>query len=508
MNIRILSNKLLFVILTLWSINTQAQVTIGSTLKPRTGALLDLKEFDNGITSSLRGLGLPRVSLDSLVITGANTNMATTIKNSDGVWDKDEHIGLVVFNTNESNSCNGGVEMGLYVWGGEKWEALMSNESTRPPLGTGTDQYDGANTYIVLRNETITIPVKRAFQIWNEYGNGSNNTATGHVLPVPTTYFTNYTNGTLTAEVIWQEAFDASESNVLASTAIAINRSTPIEESSFSITAGSKSGNALVALKLNGIVMWQWQIWVPANDPTLNAYGYKTDGSSYWFMDRYLGAVSSEKKQWDGNMDGTGGTSSNRNAHGLYYQWGRPTPIKKFGATISTHVPTNVEKDNLLKAIQSPAFIISDSISIGNTTSQDWYSNTNQWTIRWGDGTSNETGNKTPFDPCPKGWRIPGRKSSQPPWLCLDLSNKSYSAAYSGYNFTDPGRTLGYYPIAGYRARSSGLLYDVGNIGSIWSSTPAGNGGSQRILFDKNSITPASRHYRANGLSVRCVQDN
>lgn len=498
-----LKNGVVFFALIFSSISIlQAQVTIGSNIIPNEGALLDLKENNNDIQNSERGLGLPRAILNSLTISDGSNNLATTVKDSDASnsWDKDLHIGLVLFNVNESYSCSGGPDRGLYVWNGEIWEDIYSDKPIRPTLTLGTDQYDGANTYIALRNSSVTIPIKRAYQIWNEFGNGSNNTATGHVLPLATSHFAGYPNGTLSVEVLWQEASDASTNGVLASTSASINIATPIEESTFTFNTGSKSGNALVALKLGGKVLWQWQIWVPQNDPTATAYGYNTGTHVYWYMDRYLGALSTEKQKWNGNPE-------ERNAHGLYYQWGRPTPFQKFGDGIPFVHAAAGEAANLQTALLTPSFIQSDNTSVGNTATQDWYSNSDIWHTRWGDGTNNDTGTKTAFDPCPQGWRVPARKGNQPPWRCLNESNARYSDSYSGYDFNELGRILGYYPLGGYRVRSSAYIYDLGVLGTVWSATPTTTEESQRLLLAQGTIYPASSHFRANGLSVRCVQD-
>lgn len=507
--------------------NLKGQVTIGSTLKPKDGALLDLKENDNVGANSNRGLVYPRVILDSLTITGGNTNLAKTVRNADGVWDKQEHIGLMLYNTHESDACAGGTDSGLYVWDGEQWVDLWNNKPVRPRLSAGTDQYEGANTYIVMKGKSVSIPVKRAFQIWNEYGDGTMNEATGHVLPIPTSHFTNYTGGTLSVDVVWQESFDATSSDVLVSASMNSPTATPIENNSFTVVAGTKEGNALVALKIDGVVIWQWQIWVPADNPTATAYGYNTGSDVYWFMDRYLGAINTEKQKWTGIGNGTGGAATLRNSHGLYYQWGRPTPFKKFGETTSAldAVPTNVP-GNFLTAISTHLFIRSSNgensdTPRGNTNSVDWYSDTSQhWGTRWGDGTTNDTGTKTAFDPCPAGWRIPAWKNNTSPWNCLAKSDKKLDfATYSGYDFTELGRILGYYPASGYRARSTGYLYDIGNNATIWTATPSAPGvsneGGRRLYFNAPNPNPAtaaifpeSNHRMANALSVRCVQDN
>lgn len=101
-----------------------AQVTIGSTEVPVAGALLDLKSA--GVTS--KGLGMPRVILNSLTITDEAdpTNLAPTVAGSEAeTWDKDEHIGLLVYHAGEYDECDPySIRQGMYVWTGNEWQFI------------------------------------------------------------------------------------------------------------------------------------------------------------------------------------------------------------------------------------------------------------------------------------------------------------------------------------------------------------------------------------------------
>lgn len=116
----------IFLLLMLTS-NIFAQVTIGSTIPPLKGALLDLKDGtvdpnNLGVTAS-RGLGLPRVALQA--ISGDLGKSLDSSVNIEGNLDKDEHIGLVVYNTNKDESSEATrLCPGIHVWNGEKWESL------------------------------------------------------------------------------------------------------------------------------------------------------------------------------------------------------------------------------------------------------------------------------------------------------------------------------------------------------------------------------------------------
>ncbi|MDE5945630.1 MAG: hypothetical protein K2G93_08650 [Rikenella sp.] len=58
----------------------------------------------------------------------------------------------------------------------------------------------------------------------------------------------------------------------------------------------------------------------------------------------------------------------------------------------------------------------------------------------------------------------------------------------------------------GYRGRSDGLLYNVGNAGYNWASTVAGSNAYYLDLLP-DRIYPNYYSGRANGLQTRCLQE-
>ncbi|WP_163355077.1 S8 family serine peptidase [Dysgonomonas sp. 25] len=115
----LLSSLALSVLLLLAGGNLQAQVTIGSTTPPVSGALLDLK-MDGATT---KGLGLPRVSLQK---TTTLKPCAEETYGTNGI----DHTGLVVYNVAKAND----VCPGLYVWSGTEWNRLYGSCSARMQL--------------------------------------------------------------------------------------------------------------------------------------------------------------------------------------------------------------------------------------------------------------------------------------------------------------------------------------------------------------------------------------
>lgn len=92
-----------------------AQVTIGSGLKPKDGAILDLKQEHkpDGSANSKKGLGMPRVALLALdqLEPCAETNVANM----------KAHVGLMVYNTNDNTSTIATLREGMYLWDGQNW---------------------------------------------------------------------------------------------------------------------------------------------------------------------------------------------------------------------------------------------------------------------------------------------------------------------------------------------------------------------------------------------------
>lgn len=110
------------------------QVTIGSKNEPNVGALMDLKERqptanDPDQTTSNRGLGLPRVPLTSLNELKPMYSYVG-VANTPSVTDKDAHMGLMVYNTNESLCLAVPILKGLYIWDGSNWQMLTSGVSS------------------------------------------------------------------------------------------------------------------------------------------------------------------------------------------------------------------------------------------------------------------------------------------------------------------------------------------------------------------------------------------
>lgn len=114
------------------SLETSAQVTIGSSVKPNEGTILDLKQHaptSDNVTSSI-GLALPRVELTDLKnlypMLEESPGSGIPASNYQGASKAEEdlkHAGLLIYNLDQCHGIAGGV----YIWSGAKWIPLSEN---------------------------------------------------------------------------------------------------------------------------------------------------------------------------------------------------------------------------------------------------------------------------------------------------------------------------------------------------------------------------------------------
>ena len=245
-----------------------------------------------------------------------------------------------------------------------------------------------------------------------------------------------------------------------------------------------KEGNAVIAAKdVEGNVLWSWHIWmtdVPEGQEYYNDAGV--------MMDRNLGATSS--------VPGDVG------ALGLMYQWGRKDPFlgsasitgSKEAASTGTWSIVSGSSASMYDAEANPMTFYTD-LSLPN---ESWKSQ------------------KTVYDPCPAGWRVPDggdagvwAKALGSPLSFTDVS--LYDSTNKGMNFSGrfgSASTI-WYPGSGYCASNSGGLGNVGNYGSCWScSSYEFNNYACHMNFSiYDSVFPSRSDNRAYGYPVRCLQE-
>lgn len=263
----------------------------------------------------------------------------------------------------------------------------------------------------------------------------------------------------------------------------------------FSTNSSFKEGNAVIAAKDgSGNILWSWHIWL-TDQPQGQTY-YNNAGV---MMDRNLGATSA--------------TPGDVGALGLFYQWGRKDPF--LGSS-------DIHDEVLAKSTISWPSTVSSSSSTGTidyavkhpTTFITYNSNNYDWYYT-GSSSTDDTrwqSQKTIYDPCPAGWRVPDGGSNGV-WAKAVGSSSSFSYNYNstneGMNFSGKfgSATTIWYPASGYLGRSDGALNYVGNYGRYWSVTPSGSNAYYLLLYYGGGVGPDGYFIRSCGQSVRCLQE-
>lgn len=364
------------------------------------------------------------------------------------------------------------------------------------------------NCYIVKPSGTVRVPVVKANQT-NELG-----------IQIP-----DVTDGSWYPEIVWQ-----TETDLIT---VAAEGSTM---SYFKVTAGTKKGNALVAVKNSaGTILWTWHIWVmdidvedPANQETMN---------NNVCMNLNLGAVAKAT-----------GTAANDNyiiTGGLLYQWGRKDPFQGTNV-ISNANPTPYPLYNGAGAQYTPPSYTTSPISISGATKvasndpylykaavgtapigswnqleysvrypmlylSNWTGSTSKGSADILDGADSWGGEygqaKSPYDPCPAGWRVPSAKrfstTATGYWLAAYTTSLSSTAANgntgvfnSSYVYTATGRR-----------QNDGTFISVGLYGYYWFATRYSATTAQISYLVPTTPSVLNTDSFFLGENIRCVKN-
>ena len=268
-------------------------------------------------------------------------------------------------------------------------------------------------------------------------------------------------------------------------------------EITFQTADSFKEGNAVIAAKdASGNILWSWHIWL-TDEPEGQVY----NNNAGTMMDRNLGAISA--------------TPGDVGALGLLYQWGRKDPflgsssissntLAKSTGTWPSTVSSDVSNGTIEYATANPTTFIT-----WNESNYDWYYTGDSSTdnTRWTESSSE----KTIYDPCPAGWRVPDGGEDGIWSKTLGSSSQfdnTFSSTDKGMNFSGmlgSASTI-WYPASGRRTDAAGILDVVGSYGYCWSASPA-DFYAYFLAFGYGGGDPSLPNNRAYGLSVRCVKE-
>lgn len=277
-------------------------------------------------------------------------------------------------------------------------------------------------------------------------------------------------------------------------------------------------GNALIgAYDAEDNLIWTWHVWVTQSDPTQDTI---TLGDTT-MMNRNLGANCNSEGENDSKLIGQ--------SYGMYYQWGRRTPIVgpaswnfslNFDMTLwdangvdmtVKYTESTAKTGNVAWAVSNPRVIITGN----KDNAYDWLYEGHE--ELWSATTKSE------HDPCPAGWRLPD--SSVFEGLTInsvdDAMNWEQAQTMYGWHLVNTSGDSFFFSAAGRRNYLDGRLDIVNDddicpvpwSGYYWTATTTEDGKARAMFFDLNSATrtwngfDANRAmHRANAMPVRCVK--
>ncbi len=248
-----------------------------------------------------------------------------------------------------------------------------------------------------------------------------------------------------------------------------------------------RPGNAVVAVRNeDNQILWSWHIWIPATAIETASYGNILGSDA---MDRNLGALVATAATED---------AIDPLSYGMVYQWGRKDPFTAAGSFNSSSQATYAGEPEVVAPGQiSLEESIANPRSMGHINNGDWADvpNNNFWM---------ET-EKTLYDPCPAGYRVPNKSSGD--FWASDLSAKGGWGISSTAGWLKLGDPAAVFPIAGYRDDYGvGEMAKVGVRTLYWFARNASDaaGAGADLRYDKGTYKFGSAPKARLG-SVRCV---
>lgn len=291
--------------------------------------------------------------------------------------------------------------------------------------------------------------------------------------------------------------------------------------------------NAVIAAyNAAGEVIWSWHLWIVNENPLTATTTYQLNGEEKIFMNQNLGAFT--------NAKGVTDEQKILDSYGMYYQWGRKDPFPrpyyfdasgaeaegcyngdnyiingKFEECSTTTGAVAYTIKNPMTYITNAACIEENGDGIG-----DW--------LAVADNTLWNDVEKSLYDPCPKGWRVPTANDLSALKLTDENAADNNSALenargqYGWYLSGDVGSA--FWSACGRRRYNDGKIENMNSKdgvypsqpqpweGYYWTSSTTADGKSVALYFDLtttrvNKFFPNYSARRANGFQIRCVKE-
>lgn len=271
-------------------------------------------------------------------------------------------------------------------------------------------------------------------------------------------------------------------------------------------------GNAVYGLYIGDTLRWSWHMWAASDErPDLNTFQYGAGGPV--FMSANLGSWPSKNTKVNGEWAENSGAG-----RGLLYQWGRkdPFPSAAYDGWDFAKNPVIYSLVNDTMRVVNEEYVFgipvsTQAINVDSTTMNPMAFATN-WNPTgtmdlWNVVADADNNNKSPYDPCPVGWRI-GADPTQSIWykpgagsnLADYTSNTTWD---NGVNFDNEDYWFGYYPQTNYRTPSGQFSTEPGVY--MWHGGLTGN--SFTVDQATSQVETTANNPLAYGMTVRCVQD-
>lgn len=426
---------------------------------------------------------------------------------------------------------------------------------------------ENPNSYVVVNEPSIEIPVNKAFSVYNQLLTDHESRSTTNLI----------------ANLLW-----TTNPAMITNVKLQLNAQDPRESVIMVQFAPGETGNAVISLHSNNNTTpayWSWHIWKTASDPTENAVTYTTEtpiSVPYNFVNPTKSQLPPLQTVFmDRNLGAEDASLESGISNGLHYQWGRKDPIPSFANPKSqtiylpgfnnggAYTPNSIAlneaqyaqqftqaygnygsqdpkkakkiEQNIKYAAENPlVFLYQQGLGaiydggnhFGNDLSKvrDWASDErSQADNRWG-----HSDKKSPFDPCPSGWRVPdvtfanlysGSKGSSP-WY-NGYKNDAYGklgviqdqwhdvvnyyegqTVSQGWKFPSTTFQIGNFPKDGMRGELGDKNISYERSG-VWTASLADlyTGFALSMQFQGNKMQTGTGAYPQAGMSVRCAKE-
>lgn len=343
------------------------------------------------------------------------------------------------------------------------------------------------------------------------------------------------------AEVVWADA-----ANLVHSPSIAHVGGEGFLD--FEVKASDiQSGNAVVAVKKGGTIVWSWHLWFAPKDALDKIKVTNHQNVDYYFTKETLGW---KPTQWSGStydkartvkvkvvqtiknggvaqetvINITQNPGNVKKGATTLYQFGRKDAFPGVATSdLKAGGITENAGDNMtiVNNIQNPdKFYIYGSSLWTNYGYYNLWSADNTVTGGYNQGNDNPVV-KTVYDPCPVGFKMPannaftgftttGLNSTSQSEMNVDGTDDWQQWTNNfGHNFwTNSSKTATInFPASGLCRRDDGSLFDVGNYGCYWSALSGGTSSGCSLGFGSGDVRPLRFSSCSFGFAARPVAE-